>query len=54
MVFRQVQYIFTRLRYANKKLGDKNFFLVDITLNSMEDMIEKLKIFKGKTELHFY
>ena len=53
-VLRQNQYLSTRLPYANKKIREMHYSMVNTTYNSSEDMISKLQLLKGRTKLKFY
>ena len=44
----------TRLAYANKKIGDIWMNMVHTNYNTTEDMINKIKESKVKTEIKFY
>ena len=52
---RREDHIFsTRLPYANKKIREVFYSMVNTTYNSTEDMINKLQSLKGETKLEFY
>ena len=53
-VLRQERDFSTRINYANKKIREIWMNMVTTKYNSTEDMINKLKELKGKTELKFY
>ena len=44
----------TKVPYANKKIRDIYYFIVNISYNSTQNMNNKLQSLKGKTKLKFY
>ena len=53
-VLRQNREFSTRLNYANKKIREKFYSMVNTSNNSTEEKINKLQSLKGKTKLKFY
>ena len=53
-VLRQERDFSTRLSYANKKIREINYSIVNTKYNSTEDMNIKLQQLKRKTKLKFY
>ena len=54
MIRRQDHYFSTRLTYANKKIRETYFSMVNTTDKSTQGMINKLQRLKGKTKLKSY
>ena len=53
-VRRHDQYFSNRLPYANKKIRETQYSMVNSTYNSTQEMINKLQCLKCKTKLNFY
>ena len=53
-LLRQDQYFSTRLPYANKKIREIYYFMVNTTYISTQELINKIQNLKGKTNLIFF
>ena len=53
-ILRQNQYFSTSLQYANEKIREIFFSMVNTTFNSTEGMLKKVQLLKSKTKLKFY
>ena len=54
MLLRQDRNFSTRLLYANKKIQEIHFSMMNTKYETTEDMIIKFRSIKGKTKLTFH